>query len=354
MFVWWNSQGEIAKRWSLRLSNIVPKPMLCAGLCQAAPETTHVPTYEIGTYWISERGQTSLIYVSDIVEIDQISCYELTTVGSESIKWYVSTENLEIISISQESQTQNIEIRMKLLDFPLYVGKSWASEWQYAGKTFAVTANVTGIEKINYCGTNEAYKIEYRISDSTTPKICHYIPQNGDFSGSCIIDVYEEGESGRLPQHVIYGKTTVPLPDTNANNISDILEEFEASVRAIEEYNKAIKLNPNLAGAYNNRGFAYHNLKEYEKAIKDYNKAIELNPNLTDAYNNRGVAYYNLEEYEKAIKDYNKAIELDPNLPLVYDNIGLARSKSKKVRGFEAVFVIAGLLVVAYLLRSKK
>ena len=135
------------KKWITILVTLM-LPMLCAGLCQAAPEMTHVPTYEIGTYWISSWSQTSLVYVSDIVEIDQLSCYELTTVGSESTKCYVSTENLEIISISQEGQTQDIEIRMKLLDFPLYVGKSWTSEWQYAGKTFTVTANVTGIEKL--------------------------------------------------------------------------------------------------------------------------------------------------------------------------------------------------------------
>ena len=313
------------KKWITILVTLM-LPMLCAGLCQAAPETTHVPTYEIGTYWISERGQTSLVYVSDIVEIDQISCYELTTVGSESIKWYVSTENLEIISISQESQTQDIEIRMKILDFPFYVGKSWTSDWQLREfpdqplNTVTVTCKVIGIEKLNYCGTNEAYRIEHWFSGSTTPAICHYIPQSGDFPGSCIIDIYEEGESSHLPQQVTYGKTTVPPPDINANNIPDILEEFEASVRAIEECNRV----------------------------------IELNPNSTAAYNNRGVAYYNLKEYEKAIDDYNKAIELDPNMPLVYDNLGLARCKSKKVLGFEAVFAIAGLLVVTYLLRSRK
>ncbi|MBE9592403.1 MAG: tetratricopeptide repeat protein, partial [Proteobacteria bacterium] len=36
------------------------------------------------------------------------------------------------------------------------------------------------------------------------------------------------------------------------------------------------------------------------RAIEDYNKSIELDPNYADAYNNRGIAYRNLKEYERA------------------------------------------------------
>jgi tetratricopeptide (TPR) repeat protein len=53
---------------------------------------------------------------------------------------------------------------------------------------------------------------------------------------------------------------------------------------AIRQYTQAIKLNPNYASVYYNRGIAYANLG-------DTSKAIELNPNYTDAYINRGIAY---------------------------------------------------------------
>ena len=51
------------------------------------------------------------------------------------------------------------------------------------------------------------------------------------------------------------------------------------SKEAIKDFSKAIKLNPNYALAYNNRGIAKDNLGLYEEAIKDYDKAIKLNPN---------------------------------------------------------------------------
>ncbi len=92
--------------------------------------------------------------------------------------------------------------------------------------------------------------------------------------------------------------------------------------RAIEDYSKAIELNPEHALAYNSRGIAYSNLKRYEEAIEDYSKAIELNSEYADAYNNRGNAYYKLEKYSKAKRDYNKAIKLDQNFYIAHANLG--------------------------------
>ena len=42
---------------------------------------------------------------------------------------------------------------------------------------------------------------------------------------------------------------------------------------------------------------------EYDKAIDDFTKTIELNPDSAGAYNNRGNAYSNLEQYDKVLKD---------------------------------------------------
>ena len=47
---------------------------------------------------------------------------------------------------------------------------------------------------------------------------------------------------------------------------------------AIADYDKAIKLNPKDAKAYNNRGGTKNMLGDYKGAIADWEKAIELNP----------------------------------------------------------------------------
>ena len=56
---------------------------------------------------------------------------------------------------------------------------------------------------------------------------------------------------------------------------------------AIEEYSKAIEINPEDASAYYNRGNKKSDLKDYRGAIKDYSKAIEIDPENASAYYNR-------------------------------------------------------------------
>ncbi len=94
--------------------------------------------------------------------------------------------------------------------------------------------------------------------------------------------------------------------------------------RAIQDLDEAIRLDPQYAFAYNNRGIAYRLLGQYNRAIQDYDEAIRLDPQYADAYYNRGVAYYNLGQYERAIQDWDEAIRLDPQYALAYNNRGIA------------------------------
>jgi tetratricopeptide (TPR) repeat protein len=80
--------------------------------------------------------------------------------------------------------------------------------------------------------------------------------------------------------------------------------------KAIEYLNNAIKLQPDLAEAYINRGVAYYDLGQYQRAIKDYSKAISLQPNAADAYNNRGAAYYFQDNNKLCCRDAQKACDL--------------------------------------------
>ena len=55
-------------------------------------------------------------------------------------------------------------------------------------------------------------------------------------------------------------------------------------------YTKTIDLNPTCWMAYNNLGSAYNDLGNYRQAIDDFDRAIEINPDNAEAYNNRGRA----------------------------------------------------------------
>ena len=101
-------------------------------------------------------------------------------------------------------------------------------------------------------------------------------------------------------------------------------DKYKDPHTAINYWNRAIDSKRDTAGAYNNRGLAYHELKQYQMAISDYNQAIKLDPAYAAAYNNRGNTHYELSKYQLALQDFNQSLKLEPNYAKAYLNRGLA------------------------------
>jgi len=80
--------------------------------------------------------------------------------------------------------------------------------------------------------------------------------------------------------------------------------------KAIEEYNKALKVNPDCALAYYNRSVAYTSTRQYDKAVSDCTKALQLNPRHANSYYSRGVSYWYLGSKNQAIQDLQAAAKL--------------------------------------------
>jgi tetratricopeptide (TPR) repeat protein len=93
------------------------------------------------------------------------------------------------------------------------------------------------------------------------------------------------------------------------NRGNDYLHEGDYD-RALENYNKAIELDPDIYQVYGNRGNIYDVKGEYEKAIADQTKALEINPRDGRNYYNRAVSYYHEKQYDKALDDTLKAQQL--------------------------------------------
>jgi len=107
-------------------------------------------------------------------------------------------------------------------------------------------------------------------------------------------------------------------------NQANILTVSATISEALRCYDKAIELNPQYAGAYNNRGYSYASKGDYDAAICDYTTTIKLNPKLAVAYRTRGSMYLNKGNYRAAIRDYAKAIELAPKDARGHRNRGIA------------------------------
>jgi tetratricopeptide (TPR) repeat protein len=90
------------------------------------------------------------------------------------------------------------------------------------------------------------------------------------------------------------------------------------TLKALEDYNEALKINSASAFPYNNRANAYLLLGRYDEAVSDYSQAISLYPSLVFPHYGRGLAHYRRGEYDNAIADYTRAIELTPDSGFLY------------------------------------
>src|SRR5215467_8279642 len=95
----------------------------------------------------------------------------------------------------------------------------------------------------------------------------------------------------------LLGCTTKTLPIHSQDSTLDLLVQCEREFiqgktdRAIETASEAIRLSPNRAEVWNARGFVYASQDSMGRAIEDFMKAVELNPTNATYQSNLGNAY---------------------------------------------------------------
>jgi tetratricopeptide (TPR) repeat protein len=80
--------------------------------------------------------------------------------------------------------------------------------------------------------------------------------------------------------------------------------------RAIADYEEGLRLEPNNAAAWRNRGFLNTRRQRYDRAIQDFDEAIRLDPNAAASFSGRAYPLRFVGQYDRAIADYRKALTL--------------------------------------------
>jgi tetratricopeptide (TPR) repeat protein len=134
-------------------------------------------------------------------------------------------------------------------------------------------------------------------------------------------------EAQRVAQVQQQAASAAPAVEETALSASEYFEKGLASddpVEKIRLYSEAIRLKPDYAEAYNNRGISHYNQGDLSAAIHDYTRSIELgNPELHLPYNTRGLAHLAQGDLNAALRDYTEAIRLKPDYADAYVARGL-------------------------------
>ena len=120
--------------------------------------------------------------------------------------------------------------------------------------------------------------------------------------------------------------SVVASPDTREPSPADEARRHEHEL-ILRDYDRVIRLAPNFAFAYFNRGNLRCAGRDFRAAIADYDEAIRRDPELAEAYFNRGLAELSMGNATRGIADLSKAGEL--GLPGAYSIIRRMTEESK-------------------------
>lgn len=106
-----------------------------------------------------------------------------------------------------------------------------------------------------------------------------------------------------------------PSDPMSHSNLGAYLQEHGRLPEAMEQYDRTISLTSDaglLAATYANLGTAYRKLGEDGKARENYDQALRQNPNQSSAYLGLGQLLEKQNQLDDAIRNYSKAVELNP------------------------------------------
>jgi tetratricopeptide (TPR) repeat protein len=109
-------------------------------------------------------------------------------------------------------------------------------------------------------------------------------------------------------------------------------EAEEAYKKAIEKYKKYLTENSKDAEAHYNLGQTYAGLRLYNEAVKEYRQATRLKEDDADIYYDLGLSLSKLAQYDEAVSAFSKSLEIDPENYRAEDALEEAREGAKRIR----------------------
>jgi tetratricopeptide (TPR) repeat protein len=108
------------------------------------------------------------------------------------------------------------------------------------------------------------------------------------------------------------------------NNLGIVLLQLGRPDDAITHFADCIRNDPRQAKAYYNWGLALAMKGHFAEAIPRYEEAIRLDPDAAGAYTGLAIALARVEEWPRAVETFRKAVELGPEMRGALTNLAWA------------------------------
>lgn len=95
-------------------------------------------------------------------------------------------------------------------------------------------------------------------------------------------------------------------------NIGDIYRELGLYHYAIDEYTKALSLNPGYIDIRTKLGISYRENGNLQQSLSELKKVVRTDPSYVTARIQLGVTYYSMKKFAEARKQWREALKKDP------------------------------------------
>jgi len=221
-----------------------------------------------------------------------------------------SRDSKELLELTAKKFPDNIESLLKLAEL-YFIVKRYQEGIDYANKALKINENLA-----------KAYFIKGRIYRETgdTSRAISSLETAVEQDNKYLDAFYDLGilyAARRNPVALDYYNTILRIDPTYAMAVyakAKLLQDLGKVDEALKLYETIITTDKNCDNCYYNMGAIYLQVKkDPKKALEQFTKAIEINPNYVEAYFARGYTYSKLKDKESAKADYNMCLKIQPN-----------------------------------------
>jgi tetratricopeptide (TPR) repeat protein len=179
-------------------------------------------------------------------------------------------------------------------------------------------------------------------------RACELAPRYGPAHYALGLAYRQSGNTAKAQEHLmLYRANQASVPPTE-DPLLEVLETLKVGAyhylnegkrlhdegqiqEALTEYQKALKMNPQLAQAHVNLISIYGVLGKFQEAEEHYRASLEINPNLAESHYNYGLTLSEQNRFREAENMFRKAVEINPFFADAYNNLGYMQQRQGRI-----------------------
>ncbi|NIS80455.1 MAG: tetratricopeptide repeat protein [Anaerolineales bacterium] len=216
-------------------------------------------------------------------------------------------------------------------------------EWVVSGRTIMITERTVIQEK----NRREAFLAEADTSATRALQLAPGDPYALAFHAEVLVDQQSFAQAMDLAQEAASNDALVPLQDRLDiyRVYGTVLESNGRYLSAIEAYQKAVEINPNLTFLYLRIGANYRRLRDVDAALAAFDKAARINQQLgfedPTPYLAIGRTYVQEGQFFIAAVNIEAALRIDPTNADIYARLGSVYFQARNYESAIPIFACA-------------